>query len=391
MASSTNRVIITGNLTRDPELRSLPSGTSVCELRVAVNSQRKDESGNWVDKPNYFNVKVWGAQGENCSTYLSKGRRSPSTAASTGASGRARTVRSGSRSTSSPTGSSSSAAVTAAARAAGLGSAPSPTSPPTPRISAPSPSERAPGRPTTTSRSRARPRRPRTRPAPALCAGARRAAPRARLYHPQSAPPRGGAFARDDRHTREIQEQLMARRQRHRSRDRGPPQGRFGDRFRPRKYTRINVENIDYKDLTTLRRFISDRGKVRSRRVTGSRAATSSSRPRDPAGARARAAALRRRSLAGGAGDPAQGRRDLGGRAMPSTSFTRLPAQLPLPRKLAEPATDASLEEAQRRREPRRRPPGTPRSGRSRLRRCSRRRCSRSSTARARTESSTDR
>jgi small subunit ribosomal protein S18 len=45
--------------------------------------------------------------------------------------------------------------------------------------------------------------------------------------------------------------------------------GRFGDRFRPRKYTRITVDNIDYKDLTTLRRFISDRGKVRSRRVTG--------------------------------------------------------------------------------------------------------------------------
>ena len=45
--------------------------------------------------------------------------------------------------------------------------------------------------------------------------------------------------------------------------------GRFSDRFRPRKYTRINVENIDYKDLATLRRFISDRGKVRSRRVTG--------------------------------------------------------------------------------------------------------------------------
>lgn len=73
-ATNINRVIITGNLTRDPELRSLPSGTSVCELRVAVNSSRKDESGNWVEKPNYFNVKVWGAQGENCSTYLSKGR-----------------------------------------------------------------------------------------------------------------------------------------------------------------------------------------------------------------------------------------------------------------------------------------------------------------------------
>ena len=45
--------------------------------------------------------------------------------------------------------------------------------------------------------------------------------------------------------------------------------GASSDRYRPRKYTRINVENIDYKDLTTLRRFISDRGKVRSRRVTG--------------------------------------------------------------------------------------------------------------------------
>ena len=52
-ASNINRVTITGNLTRDPELRSLPSGTSVCKLRVAVNSRRKDgQSGEWVDKPN---------------------------------------------------------------------------------------------------------------------------------------------------------------------------------------------------------------------------------------------------------------------------------------------------------------------------------------------------
>jgi single-strand DNA-binding protein len=70
-----NRVVITGNLTRDPELRSLNSGTSVCKLRVAVNSRRKDgATGEWKDKPNYFDVTVWGAQGENCSTYLSKGR-----------------------------------------------------------------------------------------------------------------------------------------------------------------------------------------------------------------------------------------------------------------------------------------------------------------------------
>jgi len=69
-----NRVTLTGNLTRDPELRRLPSGTALCELRVACNGRRKDESGQWVDKPNYFNVKVWGAQGENCERYLEKGR-----------------------------------------------------------------------------------------------------------------------------------------------------------------------------------------------------------------------------------------------------------------------------------------------------------------------------
>ena len=51
----------------------------------------------------------------------------------------------------------------------------------------------------------------------------------------------------------------------------GAPRRRRGasDRMRPRKYTRVNVEEIDYKDLTVLRRFISDRGKIRSRRVTG--------------------------------------------------------------------------------------------------------------------------
>lgn len=69
-----NRVIITGNLTRDPELNTLPSGTSVCDLRVACNGRRKDASGAWVDKPNFFNVKVWGAQGENSARYLAKGR-----------------------------------------------------------------------------------------------------------------------------------------------------------------------------------------------------------------------------------------------------------------------------------------------------------------------------
>src|SRR5205807_5461983 len=66
---------MTGNLTADPELRSLPSGMSVCSLRIACNTRRKNSSsGEWEDKPNYFNVTVWGAQGENAARYLSKGR-----------------------------------------------------------------------------------------------------------------------------------------------------------------------------------------------------------------------------------------------------------------------------------------------------------------------------
>jgi single-strand DNA-binding protein len=74
MAQSINRVIITGNLTRDPESRTLPSGTSVCELRVACNGRKRNAEGNWEDDPNYFNVTVWGPQGENCQRYLAKGR-----------------------------------------------------------------------------------------------------------------------------------------------------------------------------------------------------------------------------------------------------------------------------------------------------------------------------
>ena len=73
-ATNINRVVLTGNLTRDPELRNLPSGMAVCSLRIACNTRRKDGPGNWVDKPNYFDVTVWGAQGENCANYLAKGR-----------------------------------------------------------------------------------------------------------------------------------------------------------------------------------------------------------------------------------------------------------------------------------------------------------------------------
>ena len=70
-----NRVVLVGNLTRDPELRHTPSGTAVCSLRLAVNTRRKDgATGEWTEKPNYFDITVWGNQGENCAQYLAKGR-----------------------------------------------------------------------------------------------------------------------------------------------------------------------------------------------------------------------------------------------------------------------------------------------------------------------------
>jgi single-strand DNA-binding protein len=74
-ATNINRVVLTGNLTRDPELRSTGSGLAVCSLRIASNTRRKNnQSGEWEDKPNFFDVTVWGAQGENCARFLAKGR-----------------------------------------------------------------------------------------------------------------------------------------------------------------------------------------------------------------------------------------------------------------------------------------------------------------------------
>ena len=74
-ATNINRVVLTGNLTRDPELRATGTGTSVCSLRIASNTRRKNNAtGEWEDKPNFFDVTIWGAQGENCARFLAKGR-----------------------------------------------------------------------------------------------------------------------------------------------------------------------------------------------------------------------------------------------------------------------------------------------------------------------------
>jgi single-strand DNA-binding protein len=75
MAGDINRVTLVGRLTRDPELRHLPSGTQVLQLGVAVNGRQKDDAGNWIDKPNFFDVKVFGNQAEMLSQHLAKGRR----------------------------------------------------------------------------------------------------------------------------------------------------------------------------------------------------------------------------------------------------------------------------------------------------------------------------
>jgi single-strand DNA-binding protein len=73
--SDINRVTLVGRLTRDPELRALPSGTSVLSLGLAVNGRQKDQSGNWIDKPNFFDVKVFGGQADMLANHLAKGRR----------------------------------------------------------------------------------------------------------------------------------------------------------------------------------------------------------------------------------------------------------------------------------------------------------------------------
>jgi single-strand DNA-binding protein len=73
---SINRVVISGNLTRDPELKALPSGTSVLALGIAVNDRRKNqESGQWEDVPNFFDVSIFGARADALSRFLSKGSK----------------------------------------------------------------------------------------------------------------------------------------------------------------------------------------------------------------------------------------------------------------------------------------------------------------------------
>ena len=72
---SFNKIIIVGNLGRDPELRYTPQGNAVCNFSMATNERRRDKAGEQQDITTWFRVTVWGKQAENVSKYLAKGRR----------------------------------------------------------------------------------------------------------------------------------------------------------------------------------------------------------------------------------------------------------------------------------------------------------------------------
>ncbi|MDY5730261.1 MAG: single-stranded DNA-binding protein [Eubacteriales bacterium] len=67
-----NQITVIGNLVRDPELKTIPSGTSVCTFTIAVNRRR---SGNGQPEADFFRISAWGQTGENCAKYLVKGNK----------------------------------------------------------------------------------------------------------------------------------------------------------------------------------------------------------------------------------------------------------------------------------------------------------------------------
>ncbi|MDF3057225.1 MAG: single-stranded DNA-binding protein [Rariglobus sp.] len=72
--ASLNKVMLIGNLTRDPELRVTPKGTAICQFGLAVNRQFKDESGATRDETTFVDIEAWGKQGETVAKYCVKGR-----------------------------------------------------------------------------------------------------------------------------------------------------------------------------------------------------------------------------------------------------------------------------------------------------------------------------
>lgn len=74
MARSFNQVILMGNLTRDPELRTTPNGNNVCSFSLALNRSYKNSDGGWTEATDYIDIVAWGPLGERVAQYLTKGR-----------------------------------------------------------------------------------------------------------------------------------------------------------------------------------------------------------------------------------------------------------------------------------------------------------------------------
>ncbi len=74
MARSFNQVVLMGNLTRDPELRTTPNGASVCSFSLALNRSYKNASDEWQEVTDYVDIVAWGPLGERVAQYLTKGR-----------------------------------------------------------------------------------------------------------------------------------------------------------------------------------------------------------------------------------------------------------------------------------------------------------------------------
>jgi single-strand DNA-binding protein len=74
MARSFNQVTLMGNLTRDPELRTTPSGATVCSFSLALNRSYKNAEGSWTEATDYIDIVAWGPLGERVAQYLTKGR-----------------------------------------------------------------------------------------------------------------------------------------------------------------------------------------------------------------------------------------------------------------------------------------------------------------------------
>lgn len=72
--ASLNKVLLIGNLTRDPELKYTPQGTAVCDFSIALNEKFKAKDGSWQEKVHFIDIAAWGRTAEVCGEYLRKGR-----------------------------------------------------------------------------------------------------------------------------------------------------------------------------------------------------------------------------------------------------------------------------------------------------------------------------